>query len=342
MTAVVEPPYATREEVAAATDVKAPAYAGAQIDQDIAAASRTVEAVLHRKLYPWSGTRFFDFPKQGGTSWRVWFNQYALIQLDSVLNGDGSALAPGAVFLDPQDGPPYSSAQVDLSTMDAFTSGDTWQRALAFTGLWGDSNQQDPAGTLVGSIGTSDVSLTCSDSSLVGVGSLLTVGSERTLVTGKNLASTSATLTANIDVKKSTDLVGITGGAVHTGETITVGAERMRVVDVAGTNLIVERGVDGSTLAAHSTSDVVYAPRTLTAVRAATGTVAASASNGAALTVWRPPAALKQLAVALAVATYQQRTAGWTAQQAKASQTNLEELTTQTRQLYGRYRSGAA
>lgn len=338
MTAVVEPPYATREQLAAATDVKATALSASQLDTDIAASSRTVEAILHRKLYPWSGARYFDFPQRGATSWRVWFDQYTLVTLDAVTNGDGTALTPASLFLEPQDGPPYIGAQVDLGTTDAFTSGDTWQRALAFTGLWGDSNRQDPAGTLTALITSGTAVLGVSDSSLIGVGSLLTIGTERALVTGKGLATTSATITGNLDAKAATVLVGITGGTVHTGETITVGAERMLVIDVAGTNLIVKRAVDGSVLASHLIGDVVYAPRAVTVTRGVTGTTAASASNGATVTVWVPPAALGQLAVAIAVAVGQQRIGGWT----KAKAAALDDLTDQTRQLFGRYRSGVA
>lgn len=336
MTAVVEPPYATREQLAAATDVKASALSAAQLDADLAAASRTVEAILHRKLYPWSGTRSFDFPQRGATSWRVWFDQYTLIALDSVANGDGTALSPAGLFLDPQDGPPYASAQVDLGTTAAFASGDTWQRALGFTGLWGDSNQQNPAGTLTASITSGTVVLGVSDSSLLGVGSLLTVGSERTLVTGKGLADTTATTTADLDVKAASTLIPVTGGTVHAGEVITVGSERMQVTDVAGSNLIVKRAVDGSVLAAHTLGAAVYAPRAVTVVRAVTGTAAASANNGASITVWAPPPPLGQLAVAIAVAVAQQRTGGWT----KTASAALDELTDQTRQMFGRYRLG--
>src|SRR5258708_3592676 len=191
----MEPWYATREDVMSGTDVKASAHTGAQIDADIEASSRTVEALLHRKLYPWSGTRFFDFPdRQTSESFRIWFDQFDLTSLTSILNGDGTAVPIGSVFLDPQDGPPYTSAQLSVGSSAAFTSGVTWQRTISFTGLWGWANTQLAAGTLTAGISTSVLLVPVSDSSVVGVGSLLTVGAERMQVTGKLLTDTTATL----------------------------------------------------------------------------------------------------------------------------------------------------
>lgn len=59
--------YTTREDVMSAQDIKATAYSGREIDRAIDAGARAVEALLHRVLYPWLGSRYFDYPGTQGT-----------------------------------------------------------------------------------------------------------------------------------------------------------------------------------------------------------------------------------------------------------------------------------
>lgn len=333
----MDPWYATREDVMSGADVKASARTASQVDADIEAATRTVEQLLHRKFFPWTGVRYFDFPAgQSAASWRVWFDQFDLTSLTAVANGDGSSIPVPNVFLNPQEGPPYTYAEVSLATSSAFAAGSTWQRALAFTGVWGYANAQAPAGTVVGGVNGSVTSLGVSDSSLVGVGSLLTVGAERMRVTGKGLVDTTADLGADLAASAGITSVLVSSGAlVNTGEFITVGAEMMQVVDKAANTLVVKRAVSGSVLATHTNGDAVYAPRTLTVERASTGTTAASHSNADPVTVWVPPGPIRNLTQATAIATQQQRSGGWT----KTAAAALDELTDQVKAAYGRYRT---
>lgn len=335
----MQPWYATREDVMSATDVKVSARNSVQLDADLEAASRTAELLTHRRYYPWSGTRYFDWPAdQGGRSYRIWFDQYDLISLTSIANGDGSTVPTANVFLDPQDGPPYTSAEVSQNTTSAFAAGGTWQRAVGFTGLWGSSNDQTSAGTLAAGINASTTAVTVSDSSVVGVGSLLTVGAERMIVTARATATTTATLGASLLSSAGADAVTVSSGAlVHAGEFITVGTEIMQVYAVTGNVLSVKRAVQGTTLAAHTLGDTVYAPRALTVARGATGTTAATASLGDAVTVWVPPGPIHNFTVALATSFGQQRTGGWT----KEADAALDALTEQVRAAYGRYRTAA-
>ncbi|PZT70197.1 hypothetical protein DN402_31760 [Streptomyces sp. SW4] len=97
-------------------------------------------------------------------------------------------------------------------------------------------------------------------SAAVGVGSVLRVGSERMLVTGRTMAATGQTLAADLTVQKKDVTVTVadaSGFAVD--ETVLIDAERMLIVDIAGNTLIVERAVDGSVLAAHTTGAALYA-----------------------------------------------------------------------------------
>jgi hypothetical protein len=87
-------------------------------------------------------------------------------------------------------------------------------------------------------------------------------------------------------------------------------AERMRVTDIAGNNLIVDRAWDGSTLAAH-TAPTIYAPRSLTVARGALGTTAAAIAQNAPVYRWNPPGPVHSLAIAEAVTTLLQESSGY-------------------------------
>src|SRR5690606_22447868 len=56
------PWYTTRETVKAALDYKETARNDAQVDRAIESASRAVEGLLHRRFYPETATRYFDWP----------------------------------------------------------------------------------------------------------------------------------------------------------------------------------------------------------------------------------------------------------------------------------------
>lgn len=338
----MEPWYLTREDLMSATDVKTSARNAAQLDGDAFMASRTCDRLLHRKFYPWTGTRYFDWPSRPASrTWRLWLGEFDLTSLDSVTNNDGSVIPLGNVFLNPQDGPPYSSLEINQGTSSAFSSGSTQQRAVALAGTWGWANDQQPAGTLTSGINALVTQpVTVSDSSLVGIGSLLTVGTERMIVTGKAQASTTATLGADLAVSAGATAVTVSNGAlVNVGEVILIDAEYLQVVDKAGNVLTVKRAVSGTVIAPHTSGATIYAPRSLTVVRAQTGTTAASHNNGDTVTAWAPPAPVHNLASALAVSYAQQRTDGWTKPgTSKSAQSALNELIEQVKGAYGRFR----
>ena len=77
------------------------------------------------------------------------------------------------------------------------------------------------------------------------------------LATGQTLQAPGLTDRANAETVPVTN-----GAAIAVGETILIDAERMLTVDIAGNNLIVKRGFDGSTLA-----ELVLGPASAVAVR---------------------------------------------------------------------------
>lgn len=305
--------YCTREDVKRALDIKTSAYANDRVDRAVQAASEDVEAQLRRRFYPKDSTQTFDWlDHQYSLVWRLWLDQRELCMNATAVVTNGIDITTKVMFR-PDFGPPYDRIEIDTSTSAAFTAGNTYQRAVSVTGTFGYLYKTASAGTLAASVnGTTDTTVTLSDSSQVGVGSLLIVESERMLITGLNLASTTATLTGNPTSSASNTTIGVSDGTlIHQGEVITVDSERMLVVDIAGNNLIVERAYDGSVLAAHTASTVVYAPRLATVTRAALGTTKAAHSSAVAVSVFVYPTLVRQLTIAEAVTNLIQERSGY-------------------------------
>ncbi|PXY27432.1 hypothetical protein [Prauserella muralis] len=304
--------YATREDVKRGLDITDGARANLLIDQQLAAGARAVDRLCHRIFYPWTGTRYFDWPDdQLGRSYRLWLdspNYRDLISATSVTSG-GVVIPSTEYFLRPYSGPPYTYLELDLDSSASFGQGSTRQRDVGITGLWGYGNDEAPAGALAAPLDSS--SATVDVDSPVGVGAVLRVDSERMLVTGTSMLSTGQTLQADLDESMSDTLVAVVDGTAFAVEdVILLDAERMLVEDVAGNNLIVRRGWDGSVLAAH-TGSTVFAARRLTVERGALGTTAAAHSNGATLARWVPPALVHDLNVAEAMNGVEQQRAAY-------------------------------
>lgn len=302
--------YTTREDVMSAQDIKATAYSGRDIDRAIESGARDVEGLLHRRLYPWTGTRYFDFPQPAGVpTWRVWFGQHDLITPTAIANNDGTTISTSNVFLQPQDGPPYEWLDLNRGTTASYAGGTTSQRAVSITGLWGYANDEDTAGTIVEDLDVSETGVDGSGMPTVGVGSVIRVDSERMVVTNKAWLTTAQTGTLAAQ-QSAVALAVADGTAFVSGEVLLVDAERVRVVDIAGNTLTLQRAVDGTVLAAHSTA-TIYAQRTLTVTRGALGTTAAVHSNATSVYRWLPPGPAAELNVAYAVDHLLQRQSGY-------------------------------
>jgi hypothetical protein len=314
---VIDPWYTTRERVKRVLDIAETAHRNDQVDDAIEHASRDAEGLLKRRFYPWTGTRYFDWPRPlSRTSWRIWLDGNEMVSVSAVTTNNGATtLTPGTYRLrraDDRDEPPYTYLELDRGTSAVFSSGTTTQRAVAITGVYcGCKADTAPAGALAEGLDASETGVDVTDSASIGIGSTVIVDSERMLVTGKSLLTTGQTLQTPVDATEADTSIAVTTGSSFTiGEIITLNSERMRIDDIAGNTLVVERAVDGTALAAH-TGSTIYAPRTLTVVRGALGTTAATHSTSAALTVHQVPGPVVALSTAYALNTLLQQQSGY-------------------------------
>lgn len=304
--------YCTRESVQDAFDVREAAHRSTQIDEAIASASDDIDGWLNRHkhgLAPRTATRYFRWPKKdGGGATNLWLDENELISVTTLTAG-GTAIAASDYFLEPvNSGPPYRNIELDLDSQASFTNSGTAQRAIAITGLWGIHNDQKTAGALesaVGSTSTTTIDVTRGD--LVGVGSILTVGTERMLVTGKGTLDSTQNLASAMNALKNDQTVDVADGSLFfVGELILIDSERMRITDITGNNLTVIRAYDGSTLAAHLIAADVYVYRRLTVERGALGSTAATHLDAASVTVWAVPDLARDLCKAEAITRLEQ------------------------------------
>lgn len=304
--------YCTREEVMDAFDTKEAAHRSAQIDSAIASASDDIDGWLNRHKHgiaPRLATRYFDWPARDYTSsYRIWFEENELVSATSVTAGTVSLVQNTDYYLEPvNSGPPYTYLEIILTGSKTLDNSGTSQHAVAIVGKWGINDDQLPAGSLSGAVNSSVTSVTVSDASLVGVGSVLTVESEKMLVTGRATATTTQTLASGMNAQKQDVLVDVADGTkIHDGEILVIDSERMKVVDVTGNNATVVRAWDGTVLAAHSLGATVYALRSLTVERGALGTTAAAHADAQAVTKWDVPSLVRDLCKAEAITRLEQ------------------------------------
>lgn len=304
--------YCTREEVQDAFDVRQAAHRSAQIDAAIESASDDIDGWLNRHkhgLAPRTATRYFDWPSRDySAAWRIWFDENELITATSVVAGS-TTIASSDYFLEPvNSGPPFTYVEIDLSSTASFTNTNTQQRAVSITGTWGIHNDQKSAGALENAVAnatTTTVDITRPD--IVGVGSVITVDSERMLVTGKASLTSGQTLASAMNAQKNDQVVDVSDGTFFVvGEQVLIDSERMRITEISGNNLTVVRAYDGSTLATHSLGASVSVYRRLTVERGALGTTAASHADAASVTVWDVPSLVRDLCKAEAITRLEQ------------------------------------
>lgn len=334
--------YCTREDVKESLDIKTATRMDRVIDRAVEAATRSVESLTRRVFYPTITTKYFDFPDGGrSASYRQWIDEPAqLISATSLISGGTTILATD-YFLEPvNEGPPFNRIEIDLASTADFDAEDTHQRQTVVAGTWGYTNAWDAATTITASVNSSVTAIPIDDSSQVGVGDMIRIGTEWINVTNKLMADTGddVTLTAS---NSSVTLTGLTSGNLNPGETILVDSERMLVLDVTGTTASVQRSYDGTVLAAHTTASV-WAPRSLTVVRGINGSTAASHTSGDAVERFSFPGPVRQLAIAEALNTIMQgqsayaRTVGTGDNMRESSGKGLSELRKNVRLDYGR------
>ncbi|MFD8234000.1 hypothetical protein ACFV20_19230 [Streptomyces sp. NPDC059696] len=311
---MTEPWYATREDVMRALDVKLTARSTRQIDRALQSASRDIDSLCHRRFYPETATRSFDWPgSQYRPSWRLWLDDQELISLTSITSG-GTAISPDDVVLYPLSGAPYSRVETNLGTSAAWGGGDTHQADVTITGLWGYRLDETTVGALaadVASTTATTITVNGPASAELGVGSILRIDDERMIVTGRSMVDTGQGFGDSMTAAKNDVSIGAADGTAYAvDEVILRDSERMLIVDIAGNTLTVERAWDGSVLAAH-TDSAIYAPRALTVVRGALGTTATTHDSAASVRRWNPPGLVRDLTIAEALNRVTNEQAGY-------------------------------
>jgi hypothetical protein len=309
------PYYATREEIKAELDVKETARSNTRIDRALADATETIHGLCHRTFYPEQDTRHFDWPNmQYARSWRLWLDANEVISVTTLTSG-GTTIVAADYFLEPnQYGPPYNRIEIDLDSNAAFGGGDTHQRDISVTGLFGYRNDETTLGSTDEALDDSEtgVDVDAATSAAVGIGSLLRIDSERVIVTGRSQLDTGQNLGGNLTAANNDVAVSVTDGTGYAvDEVILIDSEKMRIDEISGNTLTVTRAWDGTTLAAHTSSADIYAPRTLAVTRGALGTTAATHTTSTTVQRWDPPGPVRQLCVAEALVDLLQGRSGY-------------------------------
>lgn len=308
--------YATREAVKAALDAKETARTDAQIDDVLDAATDGVNGLLRRTFRPAKATKSYDWPINGqyAPTWSLWLDAQPdqLIATTSVTSG-GVALSASDLILHPSElGPPFNRIDINLGTGSSWSSGvSTWQQSIVIVGTWGYQLTYAAAGTCAEAVDESETGIDVTNSAAIGVGDMIKIDAEWINVVGKQSLSSGQTTTGSLAASLAVDAVPTSGGTFYIGELLTVDTERMLVVDILGATLVVKRGYDGSTLAAHNTAATIYVQRTLTVERGVQGSESNVHSNGAVIMRHDVPAGVRSLAIAEAVNTLLSRRAGY-------------------------------
>ena len=348
---MVEPVYTTRENVKRSLDIAETSRSNTIIDRHIRAASRDVEGLCHRRFYPQTATRYFDWPNnQGAPAWQLWLEDSELISITTLSSG-GTTIASTGYLLEPnRTGPPYNQLSINIGTSASFGGGSTYQRDITVTGLWGYTNDETDIGTVVEALDATETGIDVSSaaSAAIGVGSIIRIDSERMQVTGRTQITTGQTLSTSLTAAQNIVTVAVPDGTQFTvDEVILLDSERMLIVDISGNNLTVIRGWDGTVLAAHTSGITIYAQRTLTVSRGALGTTAATHTTATAINLWNPPSGIEEYTTAFAHSNLMQEKTGWfrtmsassnfggTARRS-ASMESLMDLQTRVYRQYGR------
>lgn len=312
------PWYCVREDVKLAMDMVDSARSNADIDRQIDASARMIDGVMHRTFWPQTDTRSWDWPNiQVSHPWRLWFDHNEMASV-AQLSSSGVVIPSSTYKLYPNWAPGYNQAyewlELDVSQTSTFNATATWQNSISATGVFmGCALVEFSAGALVGSLTSSATTFNPGIPGYRGVGSILRVDSERMVVTGRTMVSTTITLVGNLLAQMASNLVGVADVTQFAlGEVILIDGEKMYITDTSGpTNLVVKRAWDGTPLAAHTGGATIYAARQLTVTRGALGTTAASHSALAPIVEYEPPSLIRQLNVAQAVVNLTMTRAGY-------------------------------
>lgn len=323
--AVFRAAYCTRDDVKSAPDIKTTARNDSLLDDSICSASDAVDDLLHRTFFPEDKTIYVDWPNfQRAYPWRMWLNATELADKDVnppvVKTGTRGGLDSGTVIPaneifwgNPQyPGAPYTYFELDRSSTAAFGAGPTPQRDTSITGTFGYWLKLAQTANLAASVSSTTATTLTVSAADAGVGDLVVIDTERMLLQGKTFIDTTIAWSAGLSSASAAQRTFTVpdGTQFKVGETLQADSERLLVVDIAANTLTVIRAWDGTVLAAH-TSGTLFAARQWTVQRGMYGTTAATHSNSATVSKCLYPPLVKELALAEAVNSVLQKTAGY-------------------------------
>jgi hypothetical protein len=263
----------------------------ARMVQKIRAASRFIEGEIGqfipstetKKIYPaMSGSELLTPPILAAIT---------VQNYDTTLGSSDFRLHPGAPMW--VNGP-YSGIVLE-------NEGDWDSDGNDITARWGMYELSEAVGLsgTLAAAGTATLAVT--DGSKLSPGMALLMESEQLLVTGTNSTATDSTadLAVSVDGSSESVLTLTDGTKVAIGEVIKVDFEQMKVLDITGNDVLVERSWNGSAITAHSTGKSVYVYRTFDVKRGTNGTTAAAHSS-VAIYRYLAPADVNYLCVQIA------------------------------------------
>lgn len=316
--AITLPCYSTREEVKRALDIQETAANDAQVDRAIEAARDDVNGLLKRRFYCTIATEFWDWPNfQRAYPWRIWFDARELADttvMVPVVTTGGTVIDAGSILWGPWNySPPFTFLELDRSKSASFGLGSTPQKDVSIAGLFGYWDKRAAAGSLAVALAdTTSTACTVSNGAALGVGDVLIIGTERMLVTDKQMADTGQAQQSGLgDALASDNLLGVTtGSAFSVGEVLQLDAEQLLITSITGNSLTVKRAWNGSALAGHTSAEV-YAARLLTVTRGDLGSTAATHTQNTALQIQVIPGLVKELSTAEAINHVLAETSGY-------------------------------
>jgi hypothetical protein len=318
--------------VMSALDIKLTARSANAVDRAIETAADNIDGQLGRAFFPEDRTARFDWPEpRGGMPWRVWLrrNELADVTTKVPVVTSGGIVIPANTILwyPPNQGPPYTRMELDRSSSSAFGQGPTPQMDIAINGTFGFWTRTNPAGALAVAMTDTTTGLaTVTNSTAVGVGDILIVGSERLLVTDKAMVSTAQTQQgAGAGTSNAADVaLTVTDGTKYfAGEVLLLNSERMLITDIAGNVLTVKRGWDGTVLATHSGA-TIFTPRNLTVTRGALGTTAATHLINSACLISQVPTIIRDLSIGEASVQGEMEIGGYAGSQGQGGGTTTD------------------
>jgi len=300
--------YTTREAVLRSFEIANTTRISPMVDNEIRAASESVDHQLHRFFTVEKITLAFDWPNyQHADAWRIYFNEQSFITIDTVVSG-GLTLDPADYLPYRADGvlaPPYEYIEINRARSAAFSSGLSPQRSIMFSGLTGVQDLTSSGGVLTpGMDATTSIAFIdpVNGRMYVGVGSSLIIGNERLQVTERGWSDSGTVLLTSLGSIQSDNIVEMSDTTkVALYEYLHIGGESVQVLSIVGSNVTVRRAVNGSVLATHESGCPIYLNNAFSVTRGAFGTSAAVHAGSAPVLIQRYPAQVEQLSLAEAV-----------------------------------------